>query len=225
MADLNTRTHTKWLLHTHAHLLGSCPGEGSPGILRHTMHASWLLLLAGSSLCSAARPRPAIINAAYAAGCAGDGAGGADAKTLAAATAGVNVILWFSISLANVSGAPAVTGGPPLNCIAATAAALRARGLATTHMITVGGWDAPHPSTAFPAETMYAAWSKWNEEVVAAAGLLGGFDGVDWDLEGNDNATSVFNTMSVETLALVGRFSQLARADDYIVSLVPCGAC
>lgn len=186
------------------------------------MRAPGLLLLAG--VCAAVRPRPAIINAAYAAGCAGDGAGGADAKTLAAATAGVNVILWFSISLANVSGAPAITGGPPLGCIAATAAALRARGLPTTHMVTVGGWDAPHPSTAFPAEDMYAAWSRWNLEVVAAAGLPGGFDGVDWDLEGNDDAASAWNTMSVATLALVGRFSQLARADDYIVSLVPCGA-
>ena len=108
-----------------------------------------------------------------------------------------------------------------LTCIAAVAADLRARGLQTAHVVTVGGWDAPHPANGTGAE-FYAQWKAWNTNTVAAAGLPGGFDGVDWDLEGNDDPTSAWNTLGAATLDIVGQFSELAKTDGYLVTLVPC---
>ena len=92
----------------------------------------------------------------YAPGCDQD-------KIINAVQSGVNVLFWFSIALVNDGGVPAITGGPDLDCIASTAATLTSLGLVTTHMVSVGGWDAPHPTTDFPAEEMYAAFKDWNE--------------------------------------------------------------
>jgi len=136
---------------------------------------------------------------------------------------GINTLFWFSISLTTnaTTGRTDVLGGPDLACVATVAAALAARNLPTTHMITVGGWDAPHPSTGLPAEEVYGAWAAWNENVVAAAGLPNGFDGIDWDLEGFDDVSNPDNAISVPCVDLVGRFSQLAQAAGYVVTMVP----
>jgi hypothetical protein len=133
-----------------------------------------------------------------------------------AAISGVNVIYWFAINLA-----PSPKG-LDLDCIANVSATLQSLGLPTTHMVTVGGWDAPHPLNYTSAADMYAEWKSWNENVVARPGLPTGFDGVDWDLEGADNVNSSSNVMTPHTLDLVGGFSQLAKADGYLVTLVPC---
>jgi hypothetical protein len=51
-----------------------------------------------------------------------------------------------------------------------------------------------------------------------------GFDGIDWDIEGNDDFSSPYNHFTVECLDLMGRFSQLAKEKgSYIVSMVPAG--
>ena len=122
----------------------------------------------------------------YAPGCDQD-------KIINAVQSGVNVLFWFSIALVNDGGVPAITGGPDLDCIASSAATLTSLGLETTHMVSVGGWDAPHPTTDFPAEEMYAAFKDWNEKIVARAGIPNGFDGIDWDLEGNDTPSDPNN--------------------------------
>ena len=143
-----------------------------------------------------------------------------DSKVLAAAASGVNTIVWFAVNLSPTLAPPTNLN---LSCIARTAAALREQGLPTTHLLGIGGWDAPHPvpsANATPTD-FYLAWKAWNEGVVAAAGLPGGFDGVDWDMEGNDDAASPWNTVSVAMLDLIGTFSALAKADGYIVTLVP----
>ena len=173
-----------------------------------------LLALAAAFIAAAASPArflPSPVVAAY------TNWGECGPTVTRAAEDGVNVVFWFSINLH--------PGSPPthclnLTCIAGVAAGLRARGLRTTHMVTVGGWDAPHPVNGSGAD-FYRAWKAWNEGAVAAAGLPGGFDGVDWDLEGNDNATSAWNTLGAATLDIVGAFSALAKADDYLVTLVP----
>lgn len=145
-------------------------------------------------------------------------------RTLRAAADGVNVLFWFSSSLAfnDSTGLPFVAyGGPDLACVANVSLALRAAGLPTAHFMTFGGWDAPHPSTRASAAATYAAWAAWQRDVVARPGLEGGFDGIDWDLEGNDNATSSFNVLDVAVLNLVGEFSARAKADGFLVSMVP----
>ena len=178
-----------------------------------------LLPLALSLLAAAAAPRaaaaaPRALPRAVIGGYSSWGHCGDD--IVQAASRGVNVVYWFAINLA-----PSPTG-LDLECIANVSATLRALSLPTTHLVSVGGWDAPHPSGYPNASAMYLEWKAWNENVVARPGLEGGFDGVDWDLEGADNASAPSNTMTPESLDLVGGFSQLAKADGYLVTLVPC---
>lgn len=150
-----------------------------------------------------------------------------DESVLTAARAGVNVIVWFSINLSldTHSGQPVITNGPDWTCVARTAAILAAEGLPTTHLISIGGWNSPHP--ALPpgpnaVEAVYAAWNHWNRAIAAQPHLnFPGFDGLDWDLEGNDDPLSPYNEFTVECLDFIGRFSQLAQRDGYIVSMAP----
>ena len=138
-------------------------------------------------------------------------------ETLAAAASGVNVVAWFAINLERdaASGAPLVSGGPDPACFADVAAALDARGLATTHVITIGGWDAPHPDPSFDGFEWFDAWQTWN------AALPRPFDGFDWDLEGNDDAASPYNALSDATLAIAVNMSEAARARGLVVTMVP----
>jgi hypothetical protein len=108
-----------------------------------------------------------------------------------------------------------------LDCIANVSATLKAFNLPTTHMVSTGGWDAPHSDTSNPPEAIYAAFVNWNKNIVARPGFENGFDGIDWDLEGADDINSPTNEFTVACLDLMGRFSQLAQADGYIVSIVP----
>lgn len=84
--------------------------------------------------------------------------------------------------------------------------------LPTVHLISIGGWNAPHPDTTNSAEAVYANWIEWNN---------GLFDGFDWDVEGNDDISSPYNHFTPECLDLMGKMSQLAKADGYIVSMAP----
>lgn len=147
-----------------------------------------------------------------------------DASVTRAVEQGVNVVYWFASSLLyNASaGAPYVSyGGPDLGCVASLAAQWRARGLRVAHLLSVGGWDAPHVETQTPAAALHAAWRQWNERVASRPGLEGGFDGVDWDLEGADDPASVTNALPAPQLDAVGEFSRLEKAAGFLVSMVP----
>lgn len=57
------------------------------------------------------------------------------------------------------------SGAPDPACVANVSATLKAMGLPTTHMISIGGWGAPHaPVTNNPA-AVYKSWKAWNEQV------------------------------------------------------------
>ncbi len=74
-------------------------------------------------------------------------------------------------------------------------------------MLCIVGWDAPHPPAHATASTVYAASQTWHTTVVAnvTAGFLG-FDGLEWDIEGNDNNPE-YQIMSVDTLNFMGELS------------------
>ena len=55
------------------------------------------------------------------------------------------------------------------------------------HLISIGGWDAAHPDTTHTAEEYFTAWESFSD---------GLYDGLDWDLEGNDNLQSEWNYFS-----------------------------
>ena len=84
--------------------------------------------------------------------------------------------------------------------------------LPTIHLISIGGWNAPHPDTSNPPDVTYENWVKWNNDT---------FDGIDWDIEGNDDTNSPFNMFTQPCLDLMGQISQLAKKDGYLVSMVP----
>eukprot|EP00927_Polykrikos_kofoidii_P080270 TRINITY_DN7713_c0_g1_i2.p1 TRINITY_DN7713_c0_g1~~TRINITY_DN7713_c0_g1_i2.p1 ORF type:complete len:404 (+),score=58.56 TRINITY_DN7713_c0_g1_i2:33-1214(+) len=138
-------------------------------------------------------------------------------ETLAAVEAGVNVIMWFATNLArdDVTGKAKISGGPDFTCVARVRAEIEARGLPTVHLISVGGWNTPHPDTFIDGRAWFQTWRAWNEALPLP------FDGFDWDLEGNDNMNSSFNEFTPEMLQLVVDMSAAGKAAGYLVTMVP----
>jgi hypothetical protein len=137
-------------------------------------------------------------------------------ETITSVESGVNVILWFSINLAgSAAGVPNIVGGPDYSCVKEVADELEQRGLETTHLITIGGWDAPHPNETWTGGEWFAVWDEWNNALPRP------FDGFDWDLEGNDALDSPFNTFTEATLNIVVDMSVAAKASGKLVTMVP----
>ena len=111
-----------------------------------------------------------------------------DESIIKAVEEGVNVIIWFAINLAE---GPAITNGPNIDCVSLIAQKLKEKGLDVIHLISIGGWNSPHPSTENSAEKVFDNWHIWNTKDVARPerGWFG-FDGFDWDIEGNDDVDS-----------------------------------
>ena len=145
------------------------------------------------------------------------------AKVLRAAADGVNVVVWFAVDL----GRNATTGAAQIghddaqtkitnfSCVVETAAQLREAQLQTTHMLSIGGWNAPHPDTAFTGEHWWSTFKSFNAQNEQV------FDGIDWDLEGNDAPSSAWNAFTPACMRLVGEMSLAAKRDGFLVSMVP----
>jgi hypothetical protein len=82
------------------------------------------------------------------------------------------------------------------------------------HLVSFGGWNGPHLPTGqeWMAEDMYYAWREHCGNI---------FHGVDWDLEGHDRLDSPTNVFSKPCLDCMGRFSELAKQDGYIIGMAP----
>jgi hypothetical protein len=110
-----------------------------------------------------------------------------DEKIVEAVKNGVNVVMWFSINLAvnQDTGKPEITNGPDMTCVAERVKQIRELNLPTIHIISIGGWNSPHPDTSITAEETYENWNHWNRHIAARPELgFMGFDGFDWDIEG-----------------------------------------
>jgi len=103
--------------------------------------------------------------------------------------------------------------------ISKLAAYLTSSNLPTTHLVSIGGWGAAHPDTSFSAQTWYTTWKNWNNNLNTTYGFM--FDGVDWDTEGENTVSGSENYFSIALLDLEGGFSKLAKADGYIITIVP----
>jgi len=137
---------------------------------------------------------------------------------------GVNLLIWSFINLRVDPVSKKQDFGFSINttCIAAVAQELTRRGLPTSHLISIGGWDAPHPDTSYTAKEWWAFFKDWNEGYVANPELgFDGFAGIDWDVEGVNNLTSAYNEISLECFQLMGEMSHLAKGDGYLVTVVP----
>ena len=84
-----------------------------------------------------------------------------DEKILDAVQAGVNVVIWFSINLVvdKITGLPTIENGPDYHCVAKMIQKIRQLDLPTTHLISIGGWNSPHPDTTHSAETVFQVGS------------------------------------------------------------------
>lgn len=145
-----------------------------------------------------------------------------DDSIIEAVKDGVNVLMWFSVNLAVRNGLAEITSGPDLKCVARIAKELDDLNLPTIHLISIGGWNSPHPDTSVPVQTMFQEFKRWNDQDVANPELgFRGFDGFDWDIEGHDTLTHPNNLMTSECVAFMGEFSQLGKQNGYIVSMAP----
>lgn len=144
-------------------------------------------------------------------------------QTVTAVQQGVNVVIWFAVNLATDpknEGRVMVIGGPDPQCVASVAAELERLRLDTVHLISIGGWDAPHPPSGFSGADLFVAWRDWNNALPRP------YDGFDWDLEGNDSVESPYNTFTSETLNQMLDMSAAAKTvktknGGLIVTLVP----
>jgi len=129
---------------------------------------------------------------------------------------GANVVIWFAVNLhADESGGPSISGGPNRTCVEEMIVKLDDLGFGrddVTHLISVGGWDSPHPDTTFTAEQYAEAFETFS------GGL---YDGLDWDLEGNDSLTAPSNFFSADCLRLMADLSTVLSDRGYIVSMAP----
>ena len=76
------------------------------------------------------------------------------------------------------------------------------------HFASVGGWNGAHIDTNIPP----SQWYKVFAEIVGDI-----FDGIDWDLEGNDMMESPYNFFTLECLTNIGIISQLAKQGTFLL--------
>ena len=150
----------------------------------------------------------------------------ADIQVLESVRNGVNVLIWFSVNIAkNEDGECFVQGGPDIKEVVRLMKQMRDEGFVdVVHLMSIGGWNSPHPDTSFSAQTMFDTLDKWNREIAIKGGIEGGsglFDGFDWDVEGNDDFDSPYNVFTVECIDTMGQLSQLLKKQGYVVAIAP----
>lgn len=179
-----------------------------------------LLLIFSALRVDAANPLPdGPLVVGYATSCPADAPGGISNKVIQDVGRGVNVVIWFQANL-GADKKFELSKSIDLDCIARTAEFIKRLGLNPAHSLSVGGWDAPHPNTTYSGEAWADAFLKWNTMVVSRHGWQG-FDGLDWDLEGNDDVSSPFNHFTVACLKLMASMSTRLYIMGYAVSMAP----
>lgn len=90
----------------------------------------------------------------------------------------------------------------------------------TFHLVSFGGWDGKHLPAGATPEELYAEFQTYNTQnhTLDDSSVL--FDGIDWDLEGNDNLQHPNNEFTLECLDQMGVLSQLMKKNGYIVTMV-----
>ena len=79
------------------------------------------------------------------------------------------------------------------------------------HFASVGGWNGAHISTDIPPSLWYKVFTENIGDI---------FDGIDWDLEGNDKLDSPYNFFDLECLSNMGSISQLFKNGTFFVNVI-----
>ena len=133
-------------------------------------------------------------------------------KVVAACRQGVNVVIWSFAHLEVEDDVPRVRPTFDVDMVRATQKRLEAEKLDVRHLVAFGGWNGPHPDEKLNGKEWFEVWRAWN----VAHGLA--FDGCDWDLEGNDDASQ---NLSEAMVALVADFCREAKQHGYLIALAP----
>jgi chitinase len=142
-------------------------------------------------------------------------------KVMQSVREGVNVVIWSFVEMTVAADDEATSGVKGAKCISTfdlfcakeMISQLDREGYDdTVHLVSFGGWNGPHLPNELSAENMYNAWKELIGET---------FHGVDWDLEGHDRLDNPTNVFSTDCLENMGRFSELAKQDGFIVGMAP----
>ena len=146
-----------------------------------------------------------------------------DEKIFESVQNGLNVVIWFSIDMAKNSDGtkPEFARGPDYNEVAKMIKRFKDNNYEVINLISIGGWNSPHVNTDFSAEEYFEEWIEFNKRISQPELDFYGFDGIDWDIEGNDDFSSSINHFTFPELDLMGKFSQIMKKEGYIVSMAP----
>lgn len=141
---------------------------------------------------------------------------------------GVNIVIWAFIYIARVGPKESaiyttdqrhlgseivVRTNLDLGGIRSLQAEFRDTGYGDTlHFVSVGGWNGPHLDDSLGADEWYIIFQELIGDI---------FDGIDWDLEGNDELGSPTNYFSLACLQGIGRISRLAKQNRQWISMAP----
>ena len=148
-----------------------------------------------------------------------------DGSVIRAVEHGVNVVIWsfWHVVQPNINVRVSVRGRQlesnvietPLDlvCVRREVEYLnKLYGDDIVHLASFGGWNARHLGEEYSSREIYEAWKELAGDI---------FDGIDWDLEGNDDVESPYNHFTIDCLNKMGEISELAKEDGYIVGIAP----
>jgi chitinase len=125
-----------------------------------------------------------------------------------AVDSGVNVLIWSFFGYSEEEHEdPIIQSSLNLTCIRELRQSLTA-----TFLVSTGGWNGGHLNDKYTSQQLFDTWKSWSGDL---------FDGIDFDLEGNDNLSSPWNEFTVTCLDTMGTMSRLAKQDGYNISLAP----
>lgn len=134
---------------------------------------------------------------------------------------GVNIIIWSQIDFSSNedNSSPIFKGDIDYTCVAKMNQRFIENNLYIINLLSVGGSGCPHINTDFTANE--DEWIKFNQKISSAENHFFGLDGIDWDIEGNDDLESNNNYFTYKELEIIGKLSQLLKKERYIVSITP----
>ena len=149
--------------------------------------------------------------------------GQCDEKIFEAVQNGLNVIIWSQVDIIsdNENKKPIFNGNIDYNCVAKMKKKFIENNYYVINLISVGGWNCPHINSNYSPKEYLKEWISFNERIYSTGNYFFGFDGINWDIEGNDDLESNDNNFTYKELDIIGKFSQLLKKEGFIVSMSP----
>jgi len=116
---------------------------------------------------------------------------------------GVNIVMWSFLDVVVVNNATRISTSLNLTAIRDLIGELKRDGYENVlHFASVGGWNSRHIDPAITAVEWYQTFKEQVGDI---------FDGIDIDLEGNDELSSPYNYFTLDCLDKIGEISRLAK--------------